>query len=155
MKCRSPPSTTQNPLSSAERVMVDCRYQTAQANCWFKWNAPQRRQVQCQVFLENIVQHRECRNVSFGHDTLIYDGMFIVQTIPIPNTTREDYVKLLLNRFVKHHIDKQSQWSAQNFLSPQGHFILSALNVNKEISTCNIKSTVTSSSQTTWECPIN
>ena len=42
---------------------------------------------------------------AFGPDTVIYDGMFIIQTIPIPNTTMEDYVKLLLNRFVKHHID--------------------------------------------------
>ena len=31
---------------------------------------------------------------AFGPDTVIYDGMFIIQTIPIPNTTMEDYVKL-------------------------------------------------------------
>ena len=41
----------------------------------------------------------------FGPDTIIYDGMFLIQTIPIPNTTMNDYVKLLLNRFVKHHLD--------------------------------------------------
>ena len=35
----------------------------------------------------------------------LYDGMFLIQTIPIPNTTMEDYVKLLLNRFVKYHVD--------------------------------------------------
>ena len=42
---------------------------------------------------------------AFGPDTVIFDGMFIIQTIPIPNTTMEDYVKLLINRFVKHHTD--------------------------------------------------
>ena len=39
-------------------------------------------------------------------DTVIYDGMFIIRTIPIPNTTMEDYVKLLLNRFVKCYLEK-------------------------------------------------
>ena len=42
----------------------------------------------------------------FGPDTVIYDGMFIIQTTPIPNTAMEDYVKLLLNRAAKHYLDK-------------------------------------------------
>ena len=56
-------------------------------------------------FLEKRYNMESAEMYAFGPDTVIYDGMFIIQTIPIPNTTMEDYVKLLLNRFVKHHID--------------------------------------------------
>ena len=42
---------------------------------------------------------------AFGLDTGIYNGIFIIQTISIPNMTMNDYIKLLLNRFVKHHLD--------------------------------------------------
>ena len=56
-------------------------------------------------FLEKRYNMESAEMYAFGPDTVIYDGMFIIQTIPIPNTTMEDYVKLLINRFVKHHID--------------------------------------------------
>lgn len=53
-------------------------------------------------FSEKIYNLESAEMYAFGPDTVIYDGML---NNSIPSTTMEDYIKLLLNRFVKHHTD--------------------------------------------------
>lgn len=66
---------------------------------------------------------------AFDPNTVIFDGMFIIHTITIPQW-KTMIVNLLIHR---HHTD--SGVNEVHLITPKLNFIQNALNMNKEIET--------------------